>query len=212
MADFEEHAAGLRATLPRLDAPERAATELILWHEYWLRRRDFTRECVRASGRLTVIAWAKTGGFLAGNPRCSSAELTVLQLANFIAVDPFKLWNFGNAHRQAAVDAFAAALGVTSLTGEAAGSAETLAGRITTTLKAAGFDAAGEVPPFLRAFTVTEGVGATVGTSWLDASPQDRAQLLEGYAYALTADGLRVDVRDSYLYVHEPAREARDAD
>ena len=115
MPDF---AARLHATLPHLDAPERAATELILWHEYWLRRSDFTRECVRTTNRtsgLTVIAWAKTGGFLAGNPQCSSSELAVLQLADFIAVDPFRMSNFGHAHRQAAVDAFAAALSVTGL-------------------------------------------------------------------------------------------------
>ena len=112
-------AAGLRATLVHLDPPERAATELILWHEYWLRRSDFTRECVRTTDRLTVIAWVKTGPFIARGPRCSSSELAVLQLAEFIAVDPLRLSNFGHAHRRAAVDAFAAALGVTPLSGEA---------------------------------------------------------------------------------------------
>lgn len=119
MPDFEETAARLRATLPHLDKPEQAATSLLLWHEYWIRRSDFTRECVRTSGSLTVIAWAKTGGFIARNPRCSSSELAVLQLADFTALDPYKLRNFGRAHRQAAVDALAAAPGVTSLSGKA---------------------------------------------------------------------------------------------
>lgn len=114
MADFDK-TPGLRASLPRLDAPERAATELILWHEFWLRRADFTRECVRTAGSFTVIAWSKTGDFLGKNPRASSAELAVLQLADFIAVDPFRLSNFGHAHRQAAADAFAAALGVEAI-------------------------------------------------------------------------------------------------
>ena len=115
MPDSGKLAAALRATLPHVDAPERAATELILFNDFWVRRADFTRECVRTSGRLTVIAWSKTGAFIARNPRCSSSELAVLQLADFIAVDPFRLSNFGNAHRQAAVNAFAAALGVASL-------------------------------------------------------------------------------------------------
>jgi len=105
-ADFER-TAGLRASLPRLDAPERAATELILWHEYWLRRADFTRECVRTAGSFMVIAWSKTGGFIAKNPRCSSSELAVLQLAEFIAIDPFRLRNLGYAHKRAVAEAFA---------------------------------------------------------------------------------------------------------
>jgi hypothetical protein len=98
-----------RARVLRLDAPERAATDLILWHEYWLQRADFRK---RTAGSLTVIAWRKVGDFIAANPRCSSSELSVLQLADFIAVDPFRLGNFGNAHRQHAVEAFASALGM----------------------------------------------------------------------------------------------------
>jgi hypothetical protein len=112
MPDFDETAARLRASLPRLDAPERAATDLLLWHEGWLRRAAFTKECVRTAGSLTVIAWSKVGDFIATNPRCSSSELAVLQLADFIAVDPFRLGNFGHAHRQHAVEAFAASLEV----------------------------------------------------------------------------------------------------
>jgi hypothetical protein len=110
--DFDETAAQLRAALPRLDAPKRSATGLILWHEYWLRRADFTKQCVRTAGGITVVAWSRTGDFITAGPRCSSSELAVLQLADFIAVDPFRLSNFGHSHRQHAVEAFAAALGV----------------------------------------------------------------------------------------------------
>jgi hypothetical protein len=113
--NFDETSARLFASLPRLDYPKRAATGLLLWHEYWLRRADFRKQCVRTAADMTVIAWSKIADFIAANPRCSSSELAVLQLADFIAVDPFKLSSFGHAHRQHAVEAFAASLGVTAL-------------------------------------------------------------------------------------------------
>lgn len=80
-----------------------------------------------------------------------------------------------------------------------------LAARITSVLEASGFTAttrtsSGRSPEF----AVSEGVGATVVLSW-DASGSDRADKFDQYADAIAADGLTVDHRGNYLYVHQPS-------
>lgn len=79
-----------------------------------------------------------------------------------------------------------------------------LAGRITSVLKANGFTAMTRATsPRIPAFAVSEGAGATVVLSW-DASGTDRADKLDQFQDALAADGLTVDHRGNYLYVHDP--------
>lgn len=80
----------------------------------------------------------------------------------------------------------------------------TLEERITSVLVANGFASSADTPPYLPGFSVTPGVGATVGIVWLDAPQDERALLLTRYANRLRANGLAVDPRGSYLYVAEP--------
>jgi hypothetical protein len=81
----------------------------------------------------------------------------------------------------------------------------TLKDRITSVLAANGFT---EYSPFASGhtpmFDVAEGVGAAVNLSW-EASPEDRALMLTKYENRLRENGLTVENRGHYLYVHEPA-------
>lgn len=102
------------------DPHVRAAVELLIWHDYWLRRADFAKACVRTYGGESFIMWHQAREFAAGASRCSTSELNVLRLAVAIGSDEYGLSRMGDAHAAAIVRAFAAALGVTSLGGEAA--------------------------------------------------------------------------------------------
>jgi hypothetical protein len=86
----------------------------------------------------------------------------------------------------------------------------TFADRITNLLMAAGYTGATRFTPKGRpAFTVTEGVGATVGLS-LEADDGERSRWLARYEACLGAAGLTVENRGNCLYVHDPDREERD--
>jgi 8-oxo-dGTP diphosphatase len=70
---------------------EEAATELIINHQAWLRRDDFTRQFIRtqdgpASGITVVIDWDEAITALqAGDLPCSSSEAAILHLAASLA-------------------------------------------------------------------------------------------------------------------------------
>jgi ADP-ribose pyrophosphatase YjhB (NUDIX family) len=70
---------------------EEAATELIINHQAWLRRDDFTRQFIRtqdgpASGITAVIDWDEAITALqAGDLPCSSSEAAILHLAASLA-------------------------------------------------------------------------------------------------------------------------------
>ena len=89
----------------------------------------------------------------------------------------------------------------------------TLAERITAILTGTGFRPESEMPfsathhsgPF---FTVTQGVGATVGVAWMDATGAERGALLHRFMIRLHECGLDAEWRDSYLYVSEAAQSA----
>jgi hypothetical protein len=118
---FEALAKGLRAWARNQTAPEQAAVELLIWHETWLRRPDFTGAAVteQVSGPVAVIHWRDAREFIdrgyaqAGRkplPVSSSAQ-AVLDVAVALGEDRFRLTGFGRVHRRAVAEAFAAALG-----------------------------------------------------------------------------------------------------
>lgn len=116
MADFEEIAAGLRAWAEG-DQVNTAAVELIIWHETWIRRRDFLAaaadvyEADEDGPAMSRIRWDDARAFADGTPRCSTSELGILRLAIAIGAGDFALSGFGRVHRRKAAEAFAAACG-----------------------------------------------------------------------------------------------------
>jgi hypothetical protein len=115
--DFDAAARNIRAWYAGGDTARLAAANLLVWHEYWVRRSDFRSACTRTDRNGTYIKWSRARTF-AAEVNCSSSERAVLEFAADLAGDSYGMSGFGRAHRQAVVDAFAAALSVTALTGE----------------------------------------------------------------------------------------------
>lgn len=113
MTDFETRAPALRKWAATQDAHVRAAADLLLWHEFWIRRRDFARwALVKRSGGILVISWEQARAFLGTQPHASTSELAVLDLAVAIGENRYELSQFGDAHARAIVAAFGQALGI----------------------------------------------------------------------------------------------------
>ncbi len=121
---FEDLAAGLRGYYRGGTEHEQAAVELLIWHETWLRRPDFKGACItqRAAGLVARIDWYEAREFIdrgyaqrghSGRPLpASTSERAVLDLAVALGEDQFRLAGLGHAHRRAAAQAFAAAVGL----------------------------------------------------------------------------------------------------
>lgn len=105
-------AAALRKWAASQDNSDKAAVELLCWHEHWILRADFRAACVRKVSGYTVIRWREAREFAESQPRCSTSEEAVLRIAVAIALDDFRLAHFGSQHRRAVVRAFAASVGL----------------------------------------------------------------------------------------------------
>lgn len=112
---FEDRVTGLRGW-PNYDGPhDRAAVELLIWHETWLRRADFVEACVvqRAAGLVARIDWFLAEQFAARVRIASSSERAILELAVMLAEREAHWLKFrGDAHAQAVVTAIAAAMSI----------------------------------------------------------------------------------------------------
>jgi hypothetical protein len=110
---FEDLVTGLRRGTSTHDTNVRAAVELLIWHEYWLRRSDFRRACIRHVSGTPYIRWREAQS-LTGDPPAgaSSSQLTVLRVAVAVGLDDFRLSGLGHAHRRAVAQAFAETCGV----------------------------------------------------------------------------------------------------
>ena len=111
MPDFDEIAAGLRRGTANRDERERAAVELLIWHETFLRRRDFFEAAVGIRGDDYHVSWDRARRFAEHANGVSSSQRTVLELAAWIASDPLGLSRLGHIHTYKAAEAVAHALG-----------------------------------------------------------------------------------------------------
>jgi hypothetical protein len=112
MADFNAMAAGLSAWAEG-DRIATAAVELLIWHETWIRRRDFTAACTDSGDGMTRIRWGDARAFAeSADLAASTHELTMLRLAVAIGSDEYRLAGKGHANAKAIMRAFADALGV----------------------------------------------------------------------------------------------------
>lgn len=114
---FDDLVAGLRAWARGRTGQERAAVELLIWKEDWLRRRDFREACTsRPEPDLVTINWAKAQIFAVrgyalhgGEPVPSSSQLRILEVAVALGTDLFGIAHLGHAHKRAVAQAFAEA-------------------------------------------------------------------------------------------------------
>ena len=118
MPEFEELAAGLRAWAVTMDASDRAAVELLIASRVWLERDDFYAAAVGTSGGVTYVSWHRAHAFAESDIYGSGGQLAVLRAACLIGIDQLRFAVLDGTNRQLVADAFASALGVTSLGGE----------------------------------------------------------------------------------------------
>lgn len=116
--DVERLVTRLRAAYRAgMDDRDKAGTELLIWHEYWLRRRDFASECVRDMGPDgAYVRWQQAREFLDRDPHASTSELAVLDLAVAIGESRFRLSSMGSQHRKMIAHVMAAAVGLADAT------------------------------------------------------------------------------------------------
>jgi hypothetical protein len=121
--DFERLAADLRATAQTRDPHVRAAVDLLIWHETWLRRPDFRGACITqmAPGMAARVNWEEAReftdrGYAQPGQRplpASTSERRVLDLAVALGENMFGLPGMGTVHKWRMAEAFARACGCT---------------------------------------------------------------------------------------------------
>jgi hypothetical protein len=111
MSDFDTTAHALRRWAAQMDASDRAAVELLAWHEYWLRRADFKAAAIEKRGVHLAIDWRNAREFHDSGPGGSTSEIAILDLAVTLAEDRFRFRIMGAAHSKAIVRAVSQALG-----------------------------------------------------------------------------------------------------
>jgi hypothetical protein len=112
---FGQLTVGLRGWTRDHDPHVRAAVELLIWHEHWLRRPDFTRAAVgRGSDGTVYIDWAEAARFVgtAAATRASTSERAILDLAIALGTDIYRFAIMGTAHCAAIAQAVTSAVGI----------------------------------------------------------------------------------------------------
>ena len=104
--------AGLRAWTRGHDPHVRAAVELLIEHDVWLRRGDFTRACVRSRGGEAWIDWQAARAFTDAGTAASTSEMAVLDLAVALGENRYRLSIMGDGNARAIATAVAIAVGV----------------------------------------------------------------------------------------------------
>jgi hypothetical protein len=102
----------LRAWTRNHDPHVCAAVGLLIEHDFWLRRPDFTRGCVHRNGREAWIDWQAARAFADAGPGASTSQLAILDLAVTLGENRFCLSIMGAANSQSIAAAVARAVGV----------------------------------------------------------------------------------------------------
>jgi acetyl-CoA carboxylase beta subunit len=116
MPDFDTTVKALRCWTARQDRHVRAAVDLLIDHETWIRRGDFPAACISApeSGPgMLRIDWraAREFAYAEEGRACSSTELAILRIAIAIADNEYRLTSMGRVNARRVAQAFARALG-----------------------------------------------------------------------------------------------------
>lgn len=103
---------GLRAWIAGHDLSVRAAVELLIGHDHWLRNGEFVRECLhRGDGGRYWIDWQRARELHDAGLGGSSTERAVLDFAIALGCDRYRFDSMGPANSVLLVRATAAALG-----------------------------------------------------------------------------------------------------
>jgi hypothetical protein len=88
-----------------------AAVDLLIWHEFWFRRTDFTDRCVQTDDDgITWINWTEARATLELGLRGSTSELAILDFAIALGQDRYRFNIMGTAHSEALIRAVTQAL------------------------------------------------------------------------------------------------------
>jgi hypothetical protein len=104
--------AALRAWIRGHDPHVRAAVELLIEHDVWLRRADFTRACIFRSGREAYVNWVAARAFVDAGSVASTSEMAILDLAVALGENRYRLSIMGDTHSRWIATAVARAVGV----------------------------------------------------------------------------------------------------
>ncbi len=111
MSDFDTTVRVLRRWIAHHDPHVRAAVELLIEHETWIRRAGFQRACVERNAREAWINWRKAREFVNAGSAASATEMAVLDLAVALGENRFKFSIMGPANSRMIAQAVARALG-----------------------------------------------------------------------------------------------------
>jgi hypothetical protein len=111
MSDFDTLARLLRRWTRSHDLHVRAAVELLIEHETWIRRAGFQRACIEQGAHEAYIDWRKAREFADSGPRASTSEMAVLDLAVALGENRFKFSIMGPANSRMIATAVVRALG-----------------------------------------------------------------------------------------------------
>jgi hypothetical protein len=111
MTDCDTAVGALRRWTANHDLHVRAAVELLIEHETWIRRGDFQRACVERNGREAWINWRKAREFADAGSTASTSEMAVLDLAVALGENRYRLSIMGRANSRMIAQAVARALG-----------------------------------------------------------------------------------------------------
>ncbi len=111
MSDFDTLVRALRRWTKDHDPHVRAAVELLIEHETWIRRADSQRACIERDGREAWVNWRKAREFADSGSVASTSEMAVLDLAVAIGENRYKFSVMGPAHSRMIAQAVARALG-----------------------------------------------------------------------------------------------------
>jgi hypothetical protein len=111
MPDFDTLVRLLRRWTHNHDLHIRAAVELLIEHETWIRRADFQRACIEWDAREAWINWRKAREFVDSGSVASTSEMAVLDLAVAIGENRYRFSIMGPAHSRMIAQAVARALG-----------------------------------------------------------------------------------------------------
>jgi hypothetical protein len=89
----------------------RAAVDLLIDHEMWIRQADFQRACIELRAREAYINWRKARDFIDAGSTASTSEMAILDLAVAIGENRFNSRSWGRANSWLIAAAVARALG-----------------------------------------------------------------------------------------------------
>jgi hypothetical protein len=114
MPDFDTLVTGLRQWTERHDPHVRAAVNLLIGMEYFLRDPQFTSQAVKTGNGRTWISWDAVANFADEAPFGSSSELAILRFAVALAEDKFRFSRMDDRQAESVVTSVQEAFGVVS--------------------------------------------------------------------------------------------------